>query len=334
MARARVGPDATSSSAPVVEDVDARVKVCDTTVVMATYDQRRWPLLTAAVESVLAEPDQPRRIVVAVDQDQELCDRVRATWPDVTVVLNTGERGASATRNTGAALAETPFIAFIDDDIRVREGWLSRLLEPFADPHAVGTGGGVVADWPTGRPPWFPAEFNWVVGASFRGMPTTQSPVRNVWAENMAVRSEVFRAVGGFRTDFGKVGFRSSPEDTDLCIRMAAHAAGACWVYVPEALAEHHVPAARTTFAYFLERSYLEGRGKAEMARLLGRQEKLQNERDYIRKILPSSVAAGLWAAAGHGKLSGLLRAGAIVAGILAAGVGAAAVIFSSSRKS
>jgi glucosyl-dolichyl phosphate glucuronosyltransferase len=303
----------------------ASIKTSDAAVVMATYDQKRWPLLAAAVESVLADPGQPRQLVICVDQDKELFNQIQATWPDITAVLNTRERGASVTRNTGAEFAETPFIAFLDDDIRVHEGWLAGLLEPFTDRDVVGTGGGVLPAWQAGRPGWFPAEFDWVVGASFRGMPTVQSTVRNVWAESMAVRTDVFRAVSGFRTDFGKVGLRNSPEDTDLCIRMAASSAGARWVYAPEALAEHHVPTARATFSYFLRRTYLEGKGKVEMAQLLGRQEKLQNERDYVRKTLPSGITAGLWAAARHGQVDGILKAGAIAAGVLAAGVGAVA---------
>jgi glucosyl-dolichyl phosphate glucuronosyltransferase len=313
----------------VAADPDTGIKASDATVVLATYDHRRWPFLMATVETLLAEPHQPRQVVICVDQNEELCERIRLTWPQVTAVLNTRGRGASATRNTGAELAETPFIAFLDDDIRIHEGWLSRLLQPFVDQAVVGTGGGVVPGWQLRRPNWFPEEFDWVVGASYRGMPTVQSVVRNVWSENMAVRTEVFHAVGGFRSDFGKVGTRSSPEDTDLCIRMAATAPGASWIYVPDALAEHHVPVSRASFPYFLRRTYLEGRGKVEMAHLLGRQEKLQDERYYLRRTLPSGILAGFWGAVRHSDMSGLLRAGAIVAGILAAGIGAAAGVLS-----
>jgi len=38
------------------------------------------------------------------------------------------------------------------------------------------------------------------------GLPTTRSPIRNVWSENMAVRRSVFEEVGGFRAEFTKVG--------------------------------------------------------------------------------------------------------------------------------
>jgi GT2 family glycosyltransferase len=299
------------------------IKASDATVVLATHDLDRWPFLVAAVESLLAERNRPGHVVICVDQNEELCERVRTTWPQVTTVPNKCGRGASGTRNTGAEKAGTPFIAFLDDDVRIRDGWLSRLLEPFTDPAVVGTGGGMVAGWQAGRPGWFPEEFDWVVGASYRGMPTVRSTVRNVWAENMAVRTEVFHAVGGFRSGFGKVGDRSRPEDTDLCIRMSAHMAGGQWVYVPDAVAEHHVPTERASLSFFLRRNYLEGRGKVEMMRLLGRQENLQDERDYLRRTLPAGVSAGLRTAARRRDLSGLLKAGAIVAGVLAAGVGA-----------
>ena len=128
------------------------IKTSDATVVMATYDIKRWPLLEGTVESILGDKDQPGCVVIAVDQNRELYAKVRETWPQITTVLNSDRRGASTTRNTGVGPVRTPFIAFVDDDIRVYRGWLSRLLEPFADPTIVGTGGGVVAGWETGRP--------------------------------------------------------------------------------------------------------------------------------------------------------------------------------------
>lgn len=299
------------------------ISASNATIVLATHDVARWPLLAAVMESILAEREQPSDVVICVDHNEELRDRVQASWPHVTTVANKYGRGASSARNTGAECADTPFVAFLDDDVRIREGWLSRLLEPFADPAVVGTGGGVVARWQAGRPGWFPEEFDWVVGASYRGMPTGRSTVRNVWSENMAVRADVFHAVGGFRVGFGKIGDRSRPEDTDLCIRMSARSPEAKWVYVPEAVTEHHVPPRRASLHFFLRRSFVEGRGKVEMSHLLGRQENLRNERDYLRRTLPAGISAGLRTAVRHGDPNALLKSGAIVAGVLAAGAGA-----------
>jgi hypothetical protein len=125
-----------------------------------------------------------------------------------------------------------------------------------------------------------------------------------VWSQNMAVRTDFFRAAGGFRPDFGKVGARSRSADTGLRIRIAASMAGARWVYTPDAIVEHHVPVARAGFSYFLKRNYLDARGTLEMARLLGRQEKLPDERDYLHRTLPSGIAAGIRAALRDCKMS------------------------------
>jgi glucosyl-dolichyl phosphate glucuronosyltransferase len=310
----------------VIDAVSAErneIKTSDATVVLATHDLSRWPLLATAIESLLAERSQPSSVVICVDQNEPLRERVQATWPQLTTVANRFGRGASGARNSAVEHVKTPLVAFMDDDVRVQKGWLPLLLQPFNDANVVGTGGGVIAHWQTGRPRWFPEEFDWVIGASYRGMPTVNSAVRNVWSENMAVRADAFRAVGGFRSGFGKVGDRSRPEDTDLCIRMAALEAGARWVYVPDAVTEHHVPAERATLPFFIRRNYLEGRGKVEMARLLGRQEKLQDERDYLRRTLPSGVTKGLRITVRDRDLAGLLKASAIVAGIVAAGTGA-----------
>lgn len=314
-------------------DTHTRVKASEATVVIATYDLARWDLLAAAVTSIESDSDQPAQVIVSVDQNEALYERIRTEWPEITVVRNAYGRGASGTRNTAAELACTPYIVFVDDDIRVRPGWLERLLQPFVDPTVVGTGGGVVPRWQGSRPSWFPEEFDWVVGASYRGMPTAQDVVRNVWSENMAVRAEVFQAVGGFRSDFGKIGNYNSPEDTDLCIRMAGTATGLKWVYVPAALVEHHVPAVRSSFSYFLKRNYREGVGKVRMADLIGKQETLRSERNYLRRTLPSGILAGLWRPFRHGDLRGFLQAGSIVAGVLAAGIGAIAATRDRSRQ-
>lgn len=61
---------------------------------------------------------------------------------------------------------------------------------------------------------------------SYEGLPTVTAAVRNVWWGNMAVRTGTFRNAGGFRADFGKRGSIAEPEDTDLCVRMAATTGG------------------------------------------------------------------------------------------------------------
>jgi GT2 family glycosyltransferase len=295
-------------------------------IVIAAHTERRWTQLTAAVNSALAQQPAPAAVVVVVDHNEPMLARVRTELPHVTAVSNRYERGASGSRNSGVEVTDTPFVAFLDDDEVARPDWLALLTAPFIDPAVIGTGGASEPIWEGRRPNWFPDEFGWVIGVSFEGMPTATAPIRNVWAGNMVVRRTAFEAVGGFRIGFGKVGDTSRPEDTDLCIRMAAAAPGGHWLYVPAAVVGHHVPASRSTFPFFLRRSYEESRGKVEMARLLRREPApkaaLTSEREYIRKILPRGVGRGLGQFLGHADPGGAARALAIVAGMSAAGAG------------
>ena len=293
-------------------------------VVIACHTEERWESLTRAIESATSQRPAPATVIVAVDHNPALSARLRAAFPGIAVADNDRARGASVTRNVGAALVTTPLLAFLDDDATAHAGWLARLLAPFADPDVIGIGGGVDAVWETGRPAWFPDEFAWVVGASYTGMPERTAPIRNVWSENMAVRREAFDAVGGFSADFGKLGHTSRPEDTDLCIRMAGAAPGGRWIYVPGARVDHAVPSGRSTLRFFLRRSFWEGRGKVEMSRKLGEQRDLGAERAYLRRTLPAGVARRVAGGLRHGRGRDLAQALSILAGILAAAAGGA----------
>ena len=75
-------------------------------------------------------------------------------------------------------------------------------------------------DWTSGRPPWFPSEFDWVVGCTYRGMPTERARVRNVIGANMSFRRSVFAAAGGFALEMGRTGsYPLGNDDTEFCIR-------------------------------------------------------------------------------------------------------------------
>ena len=296
-------------------------------VVVACHTDERWPTLVRSIESAAAQQPRPQAIVVAVDNNPGLTARLRQSGLDIQVVENHDERGASSTRNAGAAVADTEYLAFLDDDSFAQPGWLTSLLAPFADTQVVGTGGPVEPDWRVPRPAWFPDEFAWVVGASYTGLPTVDAPVRNVWSVNMAVRRDVFVAVGGFRRDFGKVGRTSRPEDTDLCIRMSSSTPDGCWVYSPGAVVRHEVPAERSTIQYFLRRSFWEGQGKAEMARMLGHDRGLSSEKAWLLRTVPAGIARHLVAAVRTRDRREAAQVAALIAGTAAAGAGAALAV-------
>jgi hypothetical protein len=149
-----------------------------------------------------------------------------------------------------------------------------------------------------------------------------EADVRNVWAENMAVRARDFHAVGGFAEGFGKVGTVSRPEDTEFCLRLTRSMKRAMgWRHVPHAVVNHRVPVERATFGFFLRRCVAEGRGKAAMAEIAGRAESTSEERRYVTEVLPRAVVRGFGEAM-RGDLWGAARSVMIVAGVGAAGLG------------
>jgi cellulose synthase/poly-beta-1,6-N-acetylglucosamine synthase-like glycosyltransferase len=280
-------------------------------VVIAAYAQDRWDRLTEAVTSVLAQSRPALEVVVVIDHNPALLARAQRELPAaVTVITNTGARGASGARNTGVAACHGDVLAFLDDDACASAGWLEALLRHFDHSGVVGAGGRVSPLWASSRPRWFPPEFDWTIGSSYHGMPETASVVRNVWSCSMAIRRTAFEAAGGFRAGFGKVGSRSRPEDTDLCLRAAG-----TWVYEPAGLAGHWVPRERATVRYFLCRCFDEGRGKASLAAFGGAGESTSTERHYTRHVLPRGVARGVREAL-RGDGSGVLRSAAITAGL------------------
>ena len=292
--------------------------------VVACHDHRRWRSLAAAIASLRSQAQLEAEVIVAVDNNRDLYDRLRMADLADRLVLNEGPQGASTTRNAGAAAATSSIIAFLDDDARADERWLATLISAFEDEDVAGVGGLVSPAWQGERPAWFPDEFGWVVGASFTGMPSDTAVVRNVWAENMAIRRDVFEAIEGFRTTFGKVGSVSQPEDTELCMRSTAAFPRMRWIYEPRAIVHHEVPVQRASFRFFLKRCQNEGRGKAHLAHVLrahgttdGR---LDDENRYVTAVLPKSAIGYLRTSLDDP--ANLLRLGALALGISSAAVG------------
>jgi GT2 family glycosyltransferase len=296
----------------------------NTSVIIACHTSERMGLLAKSIASALGQVPAPLEVVVAVDNNASLEAELRALYAAdrrISIIGNHGSPGASGTRNAGARAARGAALAFLDDDARATQTWLDALVAPLNDPAVTGTGGMVRPAWERDRPSWFPDEFLWTVGASYLGMPTATAPVRNVWSENMAVRAADFRTVGGFREGFGKRANVSRPEDTEFCIRLAAATEGH-WLYVPSAEVEHWVPAARSTTRFFLRRCYAEGRGKIEMARLLGGV-RLSEESSFAARTIPLGILRRLRAML-RGDAAGLPGTVMMIAGCLWAIAGAA----------
>ena len=288
-------------------------------VVICCWTARRQDRLVRAIDSVLRQTRPPHEVIVVVDHNAGLLRDLTAVVDPaaVTLVASREQRGASGARNTGAAVASGDVLAFLDDDARAAPDWLEQMAWYYRYARCIGVGGMLEPAWESGRPAWYPREFEWVVGCTYRGLSETCTPIRNAIAANMSMRRDAFAALGGFRSDFGKVGGRAAVEDTELCIRARQRWPTAVWLHAPAARAEHDVPAARATVRYFVRRCLDEGHGKAVLSRLCGPGDGLAAEWRYAATVLPSGVALCIVDGV-RGRPAALARAGAIVLGLAA----------------
>ena len=284
-------------------------------VVICCYTMDRFDLLMRAIQSVRAQTYPPQQILVVVDNNPDLYKRLISSVSDATITENSGSRGLSGARNTGVSLATSKVVAFLDDDAEAKPDWLERLTAFYDDPDVLAVGGRVEPAWEAGRPGFFGAELDWIVGCTHQGLPRVASEVRNVIGANMSFRRDVLVQVGGFNTSLGRQGtVPLGCEETEICIRATIGSPGSRVVYEPAAVVRHSVPAARGTLRYMLSRSWSEGISKARVSQIVGHKRALGPERRYVRRVLPLAVITGLGDWLLRGERDGLRRAGAVVA--------------------
>ena len=292
-------------------------------VVICAHTEERWDDTLAAAASVRRQSYAAKELIVVVDHNPRLYHRLKSALPGATVTENREEPGLSGGRNTGVALAAGEIVAFLDDDAVAEPDWLKFLVDAYSDPAVAGVGGLTLPLWDSGRPSWFPPEFDWVVGCSYTGMPAHHAPVRNLLGANASFRREIFANVGGFTSGIGRSAARLplGCEETEFCIRIGQRLPGAVLVNDNRAVVRHRVPERRSRFSYYRTRCYAEGLSKAMVTRSVGAGDGLSAERRYTVRTLPLGVARGV-ADALRGRGAGFGRAGAIVAGFASVAAG------------
>ncbi len=285
--------------------------------VICAYTEERWDSLVSAITSVRRQQAPAKEVVLVVDHNRPLFERALRELGDVAVLENRWPRGLSGARNTGIEAVSADVVAFLDDDATAASDWLERLGEPYASPEVLGVGGSILPRWATERPSWFPEEFDWVVGCTYRGMPTVAAPVRNLIGANMSFRRALFDEIGGFRWDMGRVGTRPlGCEETEFCIRARQRHPEGTLLHEPRARVLHQVTPDRARWSYFQSRCYSEGLSKAQVRHLVGARDGLASERSYVVRALPAGAARALRQAVLRGDPGALALPATILAGL------------------
>lgn len=294
-------------------------------VVICAFSEQRWDDICAAIASLEQQSLVPEDVVLVIDYNDRLFERALAAFEQATVIRNTAEKGLSGARNTGIETARGHVILFLDDDATADRRWVENMVAPLQDPGIVAVGGLTLPAWDGGTaPPWFPEEFYWVVGCSYRGLPAHRAQIRNPSGGNSAFRVSSLRECGGFASTLGRVGDKPvGCEETDLSLRIAAAQPQTRMVLARDAVIHHRIPRQRQTTIYFLRRCYWEGVSKAVLAHRLGaRAQGLSVERQHALRTLPQGMLLAVAEAWKRRSPALALRAGNIPMGLAMAAAG------------
>jgi len=289
-------------------------------VIICAYSDERWLQLIEAIASVQDQSFPPIELIVCIDHTTSLLGRFESHLRErpvgavpVQLVPNIHDGHLGSARNSAVTHARGDVIAFLDDDAVADADWLRSLVAPYEDRNVAAVGGCPSPDFESQRPRWFPAEFDWVFGCAYVGLPTTRGPVAHMIGANMSVRRAVLDQVGGFHSD--------NHDDMDLSHRVAHLCGGSSVLYEPEAIVRHFVPTQRTTWTYFWRRCFFVNRGKVEAFESLGNAAGLAAETAFVRNAVFSSIPRHLGQVT-RGDPWCLARAVAIAVGIALSGLG------------
>ena len=214
--------------------------------------------LLAALPAAMAGVDAP---VLVVDNapSQPARDVVAAAPLPVRYAVEP-RAGSAYARNTALAQVQTPLVAFLDDDVVPRPGWLPALLAGMAA-GAVAAGGRVVLDPLVLRPAWLPEEGigGYLSAHDLGPLARPLQPGEYLLTANAVFSVAALRAIGGFDPRLGpRPGSQLVADDVHVVRQLQAH--GGTVVWQPEAVVEHELPEARMHRRWLLRRAYLQGR--------------------------------------------------------------------------
>jgi len=174
-------------------------------VAVAVPTRGRPAYLDVALGSLTGQVEAARAELVVVDDGPDAATRAVALRHGAGYVAHPSSRGLNAARNTAlAAVPEAELVAFVDDDVAVRPGWLAALVAGAGryDEHDVFTGP-IHARFEGHRVPLCGREGP-PVTSLWLGDRDVDAP--HGWGANMAVRRRAVERVGPFDEALGLYG--------------------------------------------------------------------------------------------------------------------------------
>lgn len=276
-------------------------------VIICSYNREQY--IIDAVDSLYNQTLSKERyevIVVdnnSVDNTKSLClEYIQSHHGYNIYYLEENKQGASFARNTGAAFAKFPLLAFMDDDAVADEDYLERIVTFFKEhPDADGLGGRIIPKYIPSEPGWMSHYVSSLVG-NFHYSEKVEvfRPGKYPLESNMIVTKKDFDEVDGFNTLLpGVVGtLRIGGEGKDFFMKLQA--LNRRIYYDPAVRVQHVVEVKKLTSGYMYR--VASGIGRGERVRMLskGSFAYLKKIVEYLFKLCASFILGIKYTLQGH----------------------------------
>lgn len=236
--------------------------------IICTYNRAGY--LRQALQSLAAQTLAKEQFEVIVVDNGSTDDTKRVVQEEFVELpnlryLSEPILGVNRARNTGWRNANSPYVAYLDDDIIVYPNWLETILDVFATvkPEPACVGGKVEPIWPASKPTWLSdtiAPFLAIVDIC--DTPTMLTENQMLVSANIAFPRYILETVCDFHVYLGRKGNRLRSMDENL-LQEHLSKQGLSRYYHPNIAVRHHVHVSRLSKRWFTQRMYWEGVSEA-----------------------------------------------------------------------
>lgn len=254
-------------------------------VIICSYNREEF--ITDAMESLYHQTLSKLMYEVIVvdnnstDNTKQVCLNYIQSHPGYNIYyLEEKQQGASFARNTGAAFAKAPLLAFMDDDAVADKDFLERIISFYkAHSNIGGLGGRIIPKYIPAKPKWMSHYVSSLVG-NFHYSDAIEmfKPGKYPLESNMIVTKKDFNEVGGFNTLLPGVKgtLRIGGEGKDFFMKLQA--LDKKIYYDPSIRVQHVVEVKKLTPKYMYR--VASGIGRGERVRMLSK-----SKAAYLKKI-------------------------------------------------
>lgn len=227
-------------------------------IVVCTYN--RAPILPQCLQSLVRQGVDPALFEVLV-VDNNSSDNTREVVREYTrkysnfKYLFQPEQGLSHARNLAIPRAAAGYIAYIDDDARVRDHWLTTALQVIREEQPHIFGGPAYPIFPGGKPPWYKDRY----GVRCLREESGKLEKGFLIGTNIVFKKSLLREYGGFDPHLGMKGDQLAyGEETRLVFRAIEE--GRHVYYSKEMIVDDLLPDYKKSLAFFMSQWYEAGK--------------------------------------------------------------------------